>query len=67
MAPGVASQVDAVGIDYYPPISDWRDGPDHADLAAGRSIYDVDYLRARLQATGGAEWGKAVIEALRDH
>ncbi len=27
--------IDAVGIDYYPPISDWRDGPDHADLARG--------------------------------
>ena len=37
--------IDAVGIDYYPPISDWRDAPNHADLAAARSVYDVDYLR----------------------
>jgi hypothetical protein len=30
--------IDAVGIDFYPPISDWRDGPEHADLADGRSM-----------------------------
>ena len=32
--------IDAVGIDYYPPISDWREGLDHADLDLGRSVYD---------------------------
>jgi hypothetical protein len=51
-----SSAIDAVGIDYYPPISDWRDGPAHADLAAGRSIYDVDYLRARLGSGEGFDW-----------
>jgi GTA TIM-barrel-like domain/Putative phage tail protein len=48
--------VDAVGIDYYPPISDWRDGPDHADLAEARSIYDVDYLRSRLGSGEAFDW-----------
>lgn len=46
----------AVGIDYYPPISDWRDGPDHADLALGRSVYDVDYLRDRLGGGEAFDW-----------
>ncbi|NIX76905.1 baseplate multidomain protein megatron [Microvirga terricola] len=50
------SAIDAVGIDYYPPISDWRDGPDHADLKIARSIYDVDYLRGRLGAGEAFEW-----------
>src|SRR5215213_7423002 len=48
--------VDAVGIDYYPPISDWRDGLDHADLAEARSVYDVDYLRDRLGSGEAFDW-----------
>ncbi|WP_210485633.1 baseplate multidomain protein megatron [Microvirga antarctica] len=48
--------IDAVGIDYYPPFSDWRDGPDHADLAIARSIYDVDYLRDRLGSGEAFDW-----------
>ncbi|QFU17073.1 baseplate multidomain protein megatron [Microvirga thermotolerans] len=48
--------VDAVGIDYYPPISDWRDGPDHADLAVARSPYDVAYLRDRLGGGEAFDW-----------
>ncbi len=51
-----SESIDAVGIDYYPPISDWRDGLDHADLALGRSIYDVDYLRARLGGGEAFDW-----------
>ncbi|MBL0406331.1 glycoside hydrolase/phage tail family protein [Microvirga aerilata] len=51
-----SSAIDAVGIDYYPPVSDWRDGPGHADLAAARSIYDVDYLRARLGSGEAFDW-----------
>ena len=23
--------IDAIGVDYYPPLSDWRDAGDHAD------------------------------------
>lgn len=51
-----SANINAVGIDYYPPISDWRDGPDHADLADGRSIYDVDYLRGRLGSGEAFDW-----------
>jgi len=50
------AQIDAVGIDYYPPISDWRDSPDHADLAEARSLYDVDYLRRRLGSGEAFDW-----------
>jgi hypothetical protein len=48
--------IDAVGIDYYPPVSDWRDGPDHRDLAEARSVYDVAYLRRRLGAGEAFDW-----------
>jgi len=51
-----SDDIDAVGIDYYPPISDWRDGLAHADLDLGRSIYDVDYLRARLGGGEAFDW-----------
>lgn len=49
-------EIDAVGIDYYPPISDWRDSPDHADLAEARSVYDTDYLRRRLGGGEAFDW-----------
>lgn len=51
-----SKNIDAVGIDYYPPISDWRDRSDHADLAEARSIYDVDYLRKRLGSGEAFDW-----------
>lgn len=40
--------IDAIGIDYYPPLSDWRDTPDHADRAIAGTIYDHEYLSANL-------------------
>src|SRR5581483_3696328 len=37
--------IDAVGIDAYWPLSDWRDGEAHIDKLAGhKSIYELDYL-----------------------
>lgn len=48
--------IDAVGIDYYPPIADWRDGTDHLDLAEARSAYDRDYLRRRLGSGEAFDW-----------
>jgi len=51
-----SDSIDAVGIDYYPPASDWRDGPDHADRAEARSPHDVDYLRARLGGGEAFDW-----------
>ncbi|MGE0764902.1 MAG: glycoside hydrolase/phage tail family protein [Hyphomicrobiaceae bacterium] len=51
-----SSAVDAVAIDCYWPLSDWRDG-NHLDLAAGaRSVYDVDYLKSNLLAGEGFDW-----------
>ncbi|HYF53951.1 MAG TPA: glycoside hydrolase TIM-barrel-like domain-containing protein, partial [Salinarimonas sp.] len=48
--------VDAVGIDYYPPISDWRDGTGHLDAAEARGPHDTAYLRRRLASGEGFEW-----------
>ena len=47
--------VDFVGIDNYMPLSDWRDGDDHADAGWG-SIYNLDYLRANIAGGEGFDW-----------
>lgn len=48
--------IDAIGIDYYPPLSDWRDAPAHADRAEAKGPVDLAYLRARLTAGEAFDW-----------
>ncbi|TYO85040.1 baseplate multidomain protein megatron [Oceanicella actignis] len=57
--------IDFVGVDYYMPLTDWRDGEDHLDAREARSIYDLDYLSSRFAAGEGYEWYYA-SEADRD-
>ncbi|PKP75672.1 MAG: host specificity protein [Alphaproteobacteria bacterium HGW-Alphaproteobacteria-6] len=47
--------VDFIGIDNYMPLSDWRDGADHADAAWG-SIYDLGYLKANVAGGELFDW-----------
>jgi hypothetical protein len=52
-----SAAIDAVGIDIYWPLTDWRDGASHADRQAGTlSIYDLAYLRTNLFAGEGYDW-----------
>ncbi|KQS76763.1 hypothetical protein ASG32_26780 [Methylobacterium sp. Leaf361] len=48
--------IGAVGIDWYPPVSDWRDDPDHADLAVTGDIADRAYLKARGASGEAFDW-----------
>lgn len=48
--------IDAVGIDFYAPLSDWRDTSDHADSALARGPADVAYLRSRLNSGEAYDW-----------
>ena len=48
--------ISAVGIDYYAPITDWRDGISHADASIARSQHDLDYLCARQVAGEAFDW-----------
>ncbi|RDC68499.1 hypothetical protein DLJ49_19890 [Rhodovulum sp. 12E13] len=49
--------VDFVGIDNYMPLSDWRDGFEHADAAEGwPAIYDRAYLQANIAGGEGFDW-----------
>ncbi len=48
--------IDAVGIDFYAPLSDWRDTSDHADTAIASGPADLAYLRSRLNAGEAFDW-----------
>ncbi len=51
------THVDAVGIDWYPPIGDWRDGDDHLDARAGyRAADDPAYLAYQMTGGEGYDW-----------
>jgi len=47
--------IDFIGIDNYLPLSDWRDGEDHADAHWG-AIWSLDYLRANIEGGEGYDW-----------
>ena len=49
------ANIDFVGIDNYMPISDWREGLDHADASWG-SLYDPAYLQANIVGGEGFDW-----------
>ena len=49
--------IDFIGIDNYMPLSDWRDGNEHADAQAGWTrIYDLDYLKSNVAGGEGYDW-----------
>jgi hypothetical protein len=49
--------IDAIGMDLYWPLADWRDGQSHLDAAAGpRQIYDLTYLKKNVAGGEGFDW-----------
>lgn len=57
--------IDAVGIDYYAPLADWRDNADQLDFALTDTPYRRDYLAGNLQRGEGYDWYYA-NDAARD-
>lgn len=51
-----------VGIDNYMPLSDWRDGTDHADARFG-APHALDYLEAGIEGGEGGDWYYPTEEA----
>ncbi len=46
-----------VGVDWYAPLADWRDGGEHADALAGYGgPYDPAYLAANVAGGEGFDW-----------
>lgn len=54
--------IDAIGIDWYPPLTDWRDGDAHADRALASRIHDPAYLRSRIEGGEAYDWYYASAE-----
>ena len=51
------AEIDFVGIDNYMPLSDWRDGFEHADALEGwPAIYDRAYLQGNIAGGEGYDW-----------
>ena len=49
--------IDAIGIDAYWPLADWRDGRDHLDWRDGtRSPHDLAYLKSNIRGGEGYDW-----------
>lgn len=48
--------IDFVGVDWYAPLTDWRDGTEHLDAALASSIYDDAYLMSRIRGGEGFDW-----------
>lgn len=48
--------VDAVGLDNYWPLSDWRDGTSHLDYDGWSGIGDLAYLKSNIEGGEGYEW-----------
>lgn len=49
-------EIAAIGIDWYPPLADWRDGEVHADRALSRDGRDRAYLQSRIEAGESHDW-----------
>ncbi|MEQ7154799.1 baseplate multidomain protein megatron [Brevundimonas aurifodinae] len=48
--------IDYVGIDWYPPLGDWRAGDGGIDAAAFEGPDDTDYLASQVAGGEGFDW-----------
>ncbi|HZL30398.1 MAG TPA: glycoside hydrolase/phage tail family protein [Pseudolabrys sp.] len=51
-----SSSIDCIGIDYYPPLTDWRDDANALDRALTDSPYRANYLAGNLNGGEGFDW-----------
>ena len=49
------ANIDFIGVDNYLPLSDWREGADHADAGFG-SVHNLDYLSANVAGGEYYDW-----------
>jgi hypothetical protein len=50
------ANIDYVGIDWYPPLGDWREGDGGVDAATWIGPDDADYLAAQVAGGEGFDW-----------
>lgn len=52
-----SANVDFVGVDWYPPMGDWREGTAHLDALAGyEGPDDPDYLTSQISGGEAYDW-----------
>jgi len=51
-----SANIDAIGIDNYMPLADWRDGRGHADAMIADGPHEVGYLQANIAGGEGYDW-----------
>lgn len=51
-----SDDIAAVGIDWYPPLTDWRDGANHLDRALAAHDHDRAYLASRIEGGEDFDW-----------
>lgn len=54
--------IDVIGVDWYAPLSDWRDGAGHLDAQTASSIYDLLHLQTNVEGGEGYDWYYATPE-----
>ncbi|MAK64762.1 MAG: hypothetical protein CMF75_08520, partial [Maricaulis sp.] len=50
------AEIDAVAIDWYAPLADWRDGAEHLDAGLAASPHEAAYLVAGIEGGEGYDW-----------
>ncbi|MGF1462062.1 MAG: glycoside hydrolase/phage tail family protein [Maricaulaceae bacterium] len=55
--------IDFVGVDWYGPLSDWRDGGGHLDAAQSSSLYDPGYLDSQVEGGEGFDYWYPDLDA----
>jgi len=61
-----SANIDIVCIEYFAPMSDWRDGTTHLDYSATvTNPYDLDYLKSNIEGGEFYDWTYA-DDAARD-
>jgi hypothetical protein len=53
--------INAVAIDWYPPVTDWRDGLSHVDAALYDGPYDQKMFRDRVASGEAYDWYYASV------
>ena len=51
-----SAAIDAIGIDAYFPLSDWRGGDTHLDASLAEDNYDLSYLKSQMEGGEGYDY-----------
>lgn len=56
------ANIDVIGVDFYPPLTDWRDGKAHQDALLAPNGHNPAYLTSRIEGGEAYDWHYASAE-----